>query len=207
MDILKRLPLFSKCICGLSLRSGIICLAVYQLTYGLLYISITLDHHSSELSDVMDIDETQFFDDYDDRNVDEEHMKYFYIHLFYDTLVIVLALTLLYGALGRNAIAIKIYIITEFLMTIAYTMNFVVVLTVILATATTTDPVPAHLKTLILIEVVRQLISLTLTTYFLLCCNSYVQELEREARQRRTGSTVDYEPMRENDEQYNLHVI
>ncbi|XP_063695655.1 uncharacterized protein LOC134827049 [Culicoides brevitarsis] len=206
MGILQRLPRFSKCLCCLSLRSGIICLAVCQLTIGLLNISKILHHYSSKLSDVMGINKIQFFDDYDDRNVDEEHIKYFYIHLFHDTLVIVFALTLLYGALGRNAIAIKIYIITDFLMTIVDTINFVVPLTKFLTTATTPDPNPADQKT-ILIDVVLLLIDLTLTAYFLLCCNSYVQKLEYEARQRQTGSTVDYEPMRENDEQYNLHVI
>lgn len=61
MNFLRKLPTFSKCCCGhgLSLQNGVICIAVYQLLYGILYIKLTIDHHNSEISDVLEIDETQ----------------------------------------------------------------------------------------------------------------------------------------------------
>lgn len=99
----------------------------------------------------------------------------------------------------------KIYIICEFAMSIAYTTSFIVVLCILMETSNTTEAIPRHLLILIGVEIVRQVISLTLTAYFLLCCNSYLQELIRDERLRRDGCSVDYEPMR--NEEYSMNII
>lgn len=107
--------------------------------------------------------------------------------------------------LQKSIISMKIYIISEFLMTITYTINFFAVLIYIMVGSTTTEPLPERLLMLIAIEIIRQIISLCLTAYFLLCCNSYLQELLRDQRLRRVGSTVEYEPMR--NEEYSMNII
>lgn len=99
----------------------------------------------------------------------------------------------------------KIYIISEVLMSIAYTTSFVVLLIMIFVTSDTKESVPKTLLILIAVESFRQIISLGLTAYFLLCCNSYLQGLVRDERLRGEGYTVDYQPMRE--EEYNMNVI
>lgn len=101
-------------------------------------------------------------------------------------------------------IAMKFYIITEFLMSILYTTDFFVTLVLHIKASTTLTTLPQIIIVMIVIEGVRQIVSLILTTYFLLVCNSYLQKLLRDERLK-DGATVDYEPMR--NEEYDMNVI